>query len=350
MGFFDPSSHVPDRVRRSWAWFVRRPWHHRVAIVLGILIVLAVIVGATFRIVPSGGDELDIGGSRSEPPDDVRAELAQRFAPILKLDSKELFVPIDLASYVSTTNLDERVGKKLFVLQDSPTPATLPEVESPCVRAQGCTYVLDVRGAEPPRAAAAYGKIDDELLKHGARLTVYAHVLRYDASGDYGIQYWFLYLYNYRLNEHESDWEQITVGLDKDQTPKKVFYSSHATGFTRDWNDIEHDNDHPVVYVALGSHANYFHAGEHVVTLACNTFHFHICISNTTIHDISDGRGLQLQPANYQLRQLTTPLYIGSYGTGNYIHGIRQNEILNDPRWRPAWNNPLGRLEKGKPL
>jgi len=51
------------------------------------------------------------GGPRTIPPWDVRTALEQRFAPVLKLDSKELLLPIDIPTYVSTTSLDQRSAR-----------------------------------------------------------------------------------------------------------------------------------------------------------------------------------------------------------------------------------------------
>ena len=338
--------------RRSWRWFRGRAWHWQLTIAAAVLTIAVLVTVATVQIVVEDDTSLDVGGPRSIPPTDVRRELAERFAPILKLDSKELFVPIDAPSYVSATTLDERKGKKLLAVDNTPTLESLPSAEGGCRLGLGCTFVLDVRGAEPPKSKPRdYKRISDRLLASGARLTVYSHILRYDASGDTAVQFWFLYLFNYRLNQHESDWEQITVGLDKDGNPKKVLYSSHSTGFVRDWDDIERDGDHPVVYPALGSHANYFHAGSHAVTVSCKRIHRRrFCVRKIDIRDRSDGRGLTLDPQNYVLDELVPPIFIGSFGTGNYVAGHRLNEVLSDPRTRAGWTNPLARLQKGKPL
>jgi len=344
---------VAERLRRYWASFLRRPWHHKVAILLLLAALVAALVAATVQLVSEPDTGLNVGGPRSEPDPDTRLALETQFAPILKLDSRELLVPIDISSYLSTTTLDERQGKKLTVLQDSPSLTTLPETEDGCQAAFNCEYVLDVRGVEPTKSRPQdYREIQDKLLANGARLKVYAQVVRYDDSGDYGVQYWFLYIYNYRLNFHESDWEQITVGVDKDGTPKKALYSSHSTGFVRDWGDMEHDGDHPVVYVAVGSHANYFHAGTHAVTVSCpKLFKIRrICIRKRDIRDKSDGKGQLLLPVNYQVDEFPPQIFVGSYGAWNYVEHQRLRADLLDPRTRPAFINPLARLTKGKPL
>ena len=60
--------------------------------------------------------------------------------------------------------------------------------------------------------------------------------------------------------------------------------------------------------------------------------------------DVANGRGKQLVPANYVLSQLTGPVYVGSYGSGNYVVLTRKPDILADPRARGAWADPLAPL------
>lgn len=83
------------------------------------------------------------------------------------------------------------------------------------------------------------------------------------------LQYHFFYAFNdWRLaangmNHHEGDWEMVAVYL-KNDSPYAVLFSQHGAGNIERWDKVIKaiDNDgktttHPVVYVALGSHANY---------------------------------------------------------------------------------------------
>jgi len=76
------------------------------------------------------------------------------------------------------------------------------------------------------------------------------------------VQYWAFYNYDafnrFVLSQwHQSDWEQITVGL-ADGVPKFVGYSSHCFGTWLPWNQVRVRNrTHPLVWVAEGTHANY---------------------------------------------------------------------------------------------
>ena len=74
------------------------------------------------------------------------------------------------------------------------------------------------------------------------------------------LQYWYLYLYNDFDNNHEGDWEMVTIELAEDHAPERIGVSSHSGGLGRGWDDpkVLKDGDHTVVYVARGSHAGYY--------------------------------------------------------------------------------------------
>lgn len=84
------------------------------------------------------------------------------------------------------------------------------------------------------------------------------------------IQYWIFYRNNFWeaqtgvgriVQRHQSDWEQITVGVSR-TAPLFVAYSSHCGGQWLEWGDartrrMPDGSVRPVVWVARGSHANY---------------------------------------------------------------------------------------------
>jgi hypothetical protein len=88
------------------------------------------------------------------------------------------------------------------------------------------------------------------------------------------LQYWFFYAYNDwgsahgGVNDHEGDWENVFIYL-RDGQPAFVAYSAH-TGDPEwhAWADDQvqmQEHTHPVVYVACGSHANYFASQAHPI-------------------------------------------------------------------------------------
>jgi hypothetical protein len=98
------------------------------------------------------------------------------------------------------------------------------------------------------------------------------------------LQYWYFYAANdWRstfggVNDHEADWEMVTVYLVEDAdagtvSPRWVAFSSHDyTGddLRRRWDDPELtlvDGTHPVVFAGAGSHSGAFLAGDYLVTV-----------------------------------------------------------------------------------
>ena len=84
------------------------------------------------------------------------------------------------------------------------------------------------------------------------------------------VQYWYAYFYNDFWNTHEMDWETVMIVFKQDDRlrPTLCAYSAHFGGHWLPWRDVEKvdeqlkvagDGSHPVVYVANGSHANYFY-------------------------------------------------------------------------------------------
>jgi hypothetical protein len=94
------------------------------------------------------------------------------------------------------------------------------------------------------------------------------------------LQYWYFYyddVYSYTYppsdfiwQAHEGDWEVVNVVLSADEQPLYVGYSEHCLGARRLWHDTRRFEDtHPLVHVAIGSHANYFTAGVHPINTRC---------------------------------------------------------------------------------
>lgn len=64
------------------------------------------------------------------------------------------------------------------------------------------------------------------------------------------------------LQNHEGDWEKVTIKLDDQYRPNTVSYSAHGGGSEIPWSQAIKEDGRPVVFVARGSHANYFVPGD----------------------------------------------------------------------------------------
>lgn len=197
------------------------------------------------------------------PPSDI--ELAQRHAPVLYFHSAEIFRPQPVDVIVKQARLrqsrrlwfDTNVLLSLDVLD-------LLDLESDESQFLDVWYGDDGSSAYTNYSAhQAYyrGVLSPEA--GGSPATLYAHVVRDEHSDHITIQYWALYFYNDWFNKHEGDWEMVQVILSAQGNPEWVVLSQHHGGTRRAWASAPiEDGTHPVAYVALGSHANYFIGDE----------------------------------------------------------------------------------------
>lgn len=111
-----------------------------------------------------------------------------------------------------------------------------------------------------------------EILEKHPEPVYYSRVTRWeDVEGNHwnSLQYHYFYAFNdWRLaangiNHHEGDWEMVAIYLKNDE-PYSVLLSQHGTGAMELWQDMRcvknkdgMETTHPLIYVALGSHANY---------------------------------------------------------------------------------------------
>jgi hypothetical protein len=139
------------------------------------------------------------------------------------------------------------------------------------------TITLLLRGNVPGITALKASVQYRDSFKKNPEYNYYGRVVK---QQDWTIlQYWFFYSYNswrsgfQGVNDHESDWEMITIYLyekDKRLYPEWVAYASHdfhGADLRRSWDDEEEvelvDGKHPIVYAGAGSHASYFKQGEY---------------------------------------------------------------------------------------
>ncbi|HSO03920.1 MAG TPA: hypothetical protein VLQ92_05530, partial [Candidatus Limnocylindrales bacterium] len=143
---------------------------------------------------------------------------------------------------------------------------------------------LIFRGSVPGGSAAKSFLLQQAHLEPD-RPAYYGRVVR---DGDWLIcQYWFFYSFNnWRsgfggVNEHESDWEQVTIFLDGTgelddaglPAPRWVVFSAHdETGddLRRRWDDPDLtlvDARHPVVFAGAGSHSGAYLPGDYLISI-----------------------------------------------------------------------------------
>ena len=196
--------------------------------------------------------------------------LLDKYQPVTHFDPVERFEPTTVRSFVRDSDLEQLSGSTWVLVDPNPRPQDLPGPGTGVWRLNqdSCSPFLVLGGLECYDAA-------EEAGHH--RSVVYARVAR--TAGTIVLQYWYFYyddVYSYThppsdflWQAHEGDWENVNVVLSEDGVPEYVGYSQHCLGQQRAWSLTPQLDSHPIVYVAAGSHANYFSAGTHPINVVC---------------------------------------------------------------------------------
>ncbi|MBS2535812.1 hypothetical protein KGQ20_23905 [Catenulispora sp. NF23] len=262
-------------------------------------------------------------------PDDLA--LLRTHEPILAYTKGEYFLPTDIERYIAAASLWREGDKQtelvpvgsldlaslLAAADEYPDrPLFLRYVLKPAggreVRGWRKSHPTGIRRTGRLAAVGFVARLIDVLLRLSLliRGTVPGGVMtkaaeQYHAGGGsatspyYGrvlrqggyviLQYWYFYAANdWRstfggVNDHEADWEMVTVYLAEEAaaiagepstvSPRWVAFSSHDyTGddLRRRWDDPDltvEGGTHPVVFAGAGSHSGAFLAGDYLVTV-----------------------------------------------------------------------------------
>jgi hypothetical protein len=181
--------------------------------------------------------------------------LALRFRPRLLFDQKERWRPTDVDRFLVEPG-DQACPP---VGQGPCTPFTSVAQLTPQVA------YLDMHGthgdgsdAVPPDLATCAKTLPNLRECDGdGRSVIYAHVVHRGAR--IAIDYWWFLRYNaYSLDRHESDWEGVTVIVDRAATQvREVHFAAHADVWRYDADVPQIVDGRVKVYLANGDHAAY---------------------------------------------------------------------------------------------
>lgn len=190
------------------------------------------------------------------------------YEPVLFFHPSEDWAPEPVEAFLADARVEKQVAKgswKTYLGQfpTSNSGCTL----SPCYRlnlpcplrgGDACYERMPVRTGEWQRPVV-YGRVVG--VPPGS-----APAPGFAAPPKYLVRYWLFYEFDdyHTLRKrmwqaHEGDWESISIAIAADGRPQFAAYSQHCSGTVRPWSAVEkRGTTHPVAYVALGSHANYF--------------------------------------------------------------------------------------------
>ncbi|MHA1277989.1 MAG: hypothetical protein ACTSQI_11340 [Candidatus Helarchaeota archaeon] len=257
----------------------------RLVLISVVLIILLAMVPTTpVKAADGDGDGTD---------DELEKFWLTTYSPTLYFKSGENFFPVDCTYQISNSELWKWVGTNQVLEDANPTPGSI-----------GAGY------DEWHYLNSTLGDYSDIVANYSSMrailgYTVYGRVI--DESGFYAVQYWFFYLYNdHSINQHQGDWELFEVILNSTHHPVFAACSQHNNGQTAVWNDVEKTNTtHPNIYIAKGSHANYFRNYQGKAPL-----------ENDEVGN--DGFKLTYMQAVSGLEKYTLT-FIGENGTGDWL-------------------------------
>jgi hypothetical protein len=293
------------------------------------------------------------------------SRLLATYEPLVQFDPAESFFPTSVQSFIEDAQLEQLTGTGWNVVNADPGPGTLPALGSGTWRLnqEPCSPASPLGGLS---CYAAAGETD------GGGPVVYGHVIHTGARTV--LQYWYFYysdVYSYPFaptgllwQAHEGDWEVVNVVLSDDDEPLFVGYSQHCLGQRRSWSETPRfDDTHPVVHVALGSHANYFSTGVHPFNLACVPPQAIAILRFLGLPMPADvvGPGRTLGPPSLDGRAMPvhhladdSPAWVefpGFWGELQYFHGpgaigtVALGTSPVGPAYHSVWSDPLATLE-----
>ena len=185
-------------------------------------------------------------------------DLALRFQPHLFFDSTEPWRPLDVDAFLAEP------GHGACVSAPGGSPACTPLTS--IAQLTPPVDQLDLRGVQPDGSDAAApdvqscAKSKPELLEcdEAVRSIIYAHVRRRGTRT--AIDYWWFLRYNdFLVDQHEGDWEGVTVLVDATRTHvAETHFAAHADIWRYGDRISRLDGGrHVRVYVARGGHAAY---------------------------------------------------------------------------------------------
>ncbi len=207
------------------------------------------------------------GTAHAASPEDPSAALVRKYAPVLRLkdvpgscDIGKPYVPIDVNLLMDNREVALRgPWDTTNIVSVGPSAHEL---------SQGLWgYHLDFPG-NSLQPGCTYEEWQQRLLT-GSAPEIYGRVVtQAGVPGKLAVQYWFFYIYNGWINTHEGDWEMIQLNFNAATPaaaltgrPTEVGYSQHSSAERATWGTPPLETvagTHPVVYAALGSHANFF--------------------------------------------------------------------------------------------
>jgi Vacuolar protein sorting-associated protein 62 len=263
-----------------------------------------------------------VPGADTRGQDTPLGALLQRHVPILILHPAEQFAPVRVDGFLADSDL---VGGNLD---------------------QRFCGAIDGPAASPCYASAE--------AAHGSPPVVYGKAFRTKTRID--LQYWIWYPFNDYSptvppgdvwQVHEGDWESVSVILDLAGRPLVVGLSKHCEGTRRAWSGVRKRGARPLVYVGLGSHANYFGPGKFRHSPACWPRELRDVVRALNLVDrTATGRAVRPTFVPVTATRPSWMRFAGRWGESGYVHFANNDPIAyagapRSPAFQDTWRAPV---------
>ena len=297
-------------------------------------VALAVLVGLV--VAPWSG------AAARRPPSP--ATLLARHVPILVLHPDENFGPVTVEGFLADSDLTQSTSSGWV-----PVPGPLP--------ARGAALRLDQRSCraiDGPAATPCYVAAE---AAHPASQVVYGASFR--TKTRIALQYWLWSPYDDYVaplsrgevwQVHEGDWESVSIILDLSGAPLSVALSAHCKGSRRTWARTQKRGVHPLVYVALGSHANYFGRGLHRHNPVCWPREVRDVVRALMLVDrTASGETVRPQLVRVNAKTPSWMTFAGTWGETGYVHFPNNPPIAygagpRGPAFHAQWRRPVAEV------
>jgi hypothetical protein len=270
------------------------------------------------------------------------AQLLTTYAPILHFHAGERFAPVPVETFLAVAALERR------------TAAGWEPADLPALPVDDGPWRLNQRACDPSIGVAS---LDCYAAAPAGPATVYARHAR--TPNRIVLQYWLFYAYNfwsglyppsdYLWQVHEGDWEAVTILLARTGKPLLAGYSQHCSGKRRAWSRVAKQGTHPLVYVALGSHSNWFGPGDHPVDTSCYPQAARV-VFDVNLESVLDRTGTagRVRPRLVRVTEQAPGWmrFRGNWGEDGWFHApgidtVRFEAGPVGPAFQDKWRDPL---------
>ena len=302
------------------------------------LALLAKLLVVTWFFVPAAG-----GAVEATPP---LASLLSRHVPLLVLHPSEQLPPVSVDGFLADSDLLRKTGSSW-----SPVPGPLPRGEP--------DFRLDQRLCRAQDGAAATSCYVSAQAAHPSPPVVYGAAFR--VKDRIALQYWMWYPYNTYSptvpagdlwQVHEGDWEAVSVVLDLRGEPLVLGLSRHNEGARRAWSKVKRRGLRPLVYVGLGSHANFFGPGAHRLDprfVDSALISVILAYGAQPVDHAGSGRTVRPRLVPVASSKPSWMAFAGSWGEDGYVHFPGNEPIVSGagprgPAFHEQWRRPVAEV------